>query len=412
MNTLFRRPGYPSQLWLLFWGNLAGSMGRSLVWPFLVIYIREQFDVALSTVTLLITLQSVMGFAATAVLGPLMDGFGRKRLMVAGLVGSGLAMLGMNFAASLLHWALLMPGYAVVNSAFRVGSYAMVADLVPPDERAEAYALLRMGNNVGIAVGPALGGFLVATAYALSYTIGAGVQFVLAVVAVTLLDETLTAGSPDDVTVASPQKSLGYAHLLRDRPFLGVWVLYVLVQIAATMVFVLLGVYIKENFGIPENRFGFIIGTNAIMVVLLQYAVTRAASRWPPLSVMAGGALFYGAGLGVFALSTSFGLFLAGMVVFTMGELLLVPTGTALAANLAPPNMRARYMGVFTLSFRLSAGIGPVIGGLLSDHIAPAASWYSGLIFCLMAAGGFLLLHRRPAFETVNQPAPVPDPGK
>jgi len=393
-----RLPRYPLQLWLLFWGTLLSSSGQSLVWPFLTINIREQLDVPLTTITLLFTAQSIAGFAATAVLGPLMDRLGRKRPMIAGLVASTGVLLLMSQASSLAVWAALLPAYAVVNAVFRIGSYAMVADLIEPERRADVYALLRMGDNVGIALGPAAGGFLVTVAYTLTYYLAAGMQAMLVLVVVLRLAETLPrrAAEPGEVIVAAPFGGLGgYGPLLRDQPFMTLWGLYILVQIATSTVFVLLGVYVKENYGIVENRFGFIIGVNAALVVLLQYPVTRRAARFPPLRPIALGALFYAAGLLGFGLSRGFAAFLASMVIMTLGELLLVPTATALVANLAPEAMRARYMGVFSLSFRVGAGIGPVIGGVLSDQIAPAATWYGGTVFCLVAAAGFALLARR-----------------
>ncbi|MBN1963340.1 MAG: MFS transporter, partial [Anaerolineae bacterium] len=82
----------------------------------------------------------------------------------------------------------------------------------------------------------------------------------------------------------------------------------------------------------------------------------------------------------------------------TLGELIVVPTATALAANLAPPDMRARYMGVFGLSYRVGSGVGPVAGGWLSDSVAPAATWYGAMICALTAAGGFLVMRRSKAF--------------
>ncbi|NDJ78863.1 MAG: MFS transporter [Chloroflexi bacterium] len=415
MNTLFRTAQrYPAQIWLLFWGTLTSSMGNGLVWPFLAIYIREQLDVSLTTVTLLITLQSVAGFAATAIIGPVMDQFGRKRAMVLGLISSGLTIFTMSTAIALWHWVLLLPLFAMTNAVFRIGSYAMVADLIAPEKRANVYALLRMGDNVGIAVGPALGGFLIAVAYRVSYYFAAAAQVALVPFTLILINETLalsraeTADEDEPASASTPRSGAGYARLLQDRAFLTVWLLYVLVQIAATMVFVLLGVYLKESFGIPENRFGFIIGTNAAMVVLLQYALTRAVGRFQPLPVMVAGALFYAAGMAAFGLSQAFAAFLLGMVIFTTGELLLVPTGTALAANLAPPDMRARYMGFFTLSFRLSGAVGPVIGGLLSDNIAPVATWYGGMAFCLVGAAGFWMLIGRDLFD-VREPETAQD---
>jgi len=144
------------------------------------------------------------------------------------------------------------------------------------------------------------------------------------------------------------------------------------------------------------------------MVVFFQYAVTRASSRRAPLNVIAAGGVFQAMGLGVFAMSRGFAAFLGGMVVFTVGELLLVPTATALAANIAPPQMRARYMGVFSLSFRVGSGIGPVVGGLLNDHIAPAATWYGAMVFCTIAVAGFRLLSRRTARPVAQPQAGAP----
>src|SRR5690606_16100954 len=204
-------------------------------------------------------------------------------------------------------------------------------------------------------------------------------------------------------TLATAPKA-GYRDLLRDRPFMTLWGMYILVQIATSMVFVLLGVYIKENFGIPENRYGLIIGTNAAMVVLFQYPITRWAARHPALRAIALGALFYAAGLLGFGISGVFAAFLVSMVVMTVGELLVVPTATAVVANMAPERMRARYMGVFTLSFRVGSGIGPVVGGMLSDRIAPAATWYGGMVFCLIAASGFAWMARQQRIRRAPTP--------
>lgn len=394
MPSRFKFAGrYSSQLWLLFWGTLAGSMGQSLIWPFLTIYIRERLGVPLTTVTLLFTLQSIAGFTATALLGPIMDHAGRKLPMIAGSVASGITLVLMSQAASLWHWAILMPLYGMVNTVFRVGCYAMVADTVEPQRRAEVYALLRTGDNTGFTIGPALGGFLISVAYLLSYLLAAATQFLLAIFVSIIIHETLIrrTAAGDDAT----SQSAGYGAMLHDRAFMSVWGLFILVSIASSLVFVLLGVYVKENYHVSEDHFGFIIGTNAILVVIFQYTVTQRTQRYPPLKVMSQGALVYAVGMVLFSISRSFEGFLFGMVIFTVGEMLIAPTGTALVANISPPDMRARYIGLYSLSFRVAAGIGPVLGGLLSDHLAPVATWYGGIGICLLAALGFFSLSKR-----------------
>jgi predicted MFS family arabinose efflux permease len=248
-------------------------------------------------------------------------------------------------------------------------------------------------------------------AYELTYFLAAGVQMVLVLFTSAMIAETLPREGDGPVfTTALPAGGggLGYGPLLRDRSFLMIWGLYILIQIANSMVFVLLGVYVKENYAISENRFGLIIGVNALMVVFFQYAVTRISSRHAPLHAITAGAVFQAVGLGLFAISRGFAAFLGGMVVFTVGELLLVPTATALVANIAPPHMRARYMGVFSLSFRVGSGIGPVVGGLLNDNIAPVATWYGAMVFCGIAVAGFGLLSRRTARPAVQRQAGSP----
>jgi MFS family permease len=131
------------------------------------------------------------------------------------------------------------------------------------------------------------------------------------------------------------------------------------------------------------------------MVVLFQYAVTQASKRYPPPGVLALGAVFYAVGVGSVAWGGGFAAFWLSMVILTIGELLLVPTASTLTAALAPAEMRGRYMGVYNLTWGISYGLGPVIGALLSDRIAPVATWYGGLAFGLAAAAGFLAMGKR-----------------
>jgi len=178
---------------------------------------------------------------------------------------------------------------------------------------------------------------------------------------------------------------------------------------AYSLMMVLLPVYVKENFGVPESSYGFILATNAAMVVLFQYGVTRLTQRYYHLPVLAVGSLFYALGVGSVALGAGFAGFLVSMIILTIGELIMIPTSTALTANLAPPDMRGRYMGVYGLTWGVAMGIGPVLGGTLNDQVAPVAIWYAGLVLGAVAAIGFLILARvMPRRSPI--PAAVPPP--
>jgi MFS family permease len=394
---------YPRQFWLLFWGVLLNSIGGSMVWPFLTIYARRELQVPLTTVTLLLTLNSAAGLAATSLAGPAVDRFGRRAAMVLSLSLTGLAMAALSRADTLPAWQLIMVALGGFGPVYRVGADAMVADLVPGDRRPGAYALMRMISNLGVAIGPAVGGFLVFVSYDLAFFGAAGASLAFALLILIFAHETL----PERGTLVSANRATGYGPVLRDRPFLLFCGVLSLAGMGYSMLMVLLPVYAKESFGMPESQYGFILATNAAMVVLFQYSVTKFTMRFPTLHVLAIGSLFYAVGVGSVALGSTFPAFLVSMIILTVGELIMAPTSTTLTAALAPPDMRGRYMGVYALTWGVSFGIGPVLGGILSDQIAPVAIWYSGLVTGLVAVLGFILLSRSARMARATQVLPV-----
>jgi MFS family permease len=198
----------------------------------------------------------------------------------------------------------------------------------------------------------------------------------------------------------------GYGQLVRDRRFLGFCSVSVLAAISYSLMMMLLPVYAKDNFGVPESQYGLILTTNAAMVVLFQFATTRITQRYHHLPVLAVGSLFYALGVGSVAWGWNFPSFLASMVILTIGEMIMIPTSTALTANLAPPDMRGRYMSVYSIAWGVAFGIGPVVGGILNDMVAPVAIWYGGCVMASAAALGFMLVAM--AIRSRNAAAAVP----
>ncbi|MBZ0304055.1 MAG: MFS transporter [Anaerolineae bacterium] len=386
-QTLHR---YPRQLWLLFAGFLINRASSSMIWPFLTIYMREQLRAPLSTISLLFTVQAVAGLTATMLIGPAMDRIGRKRIMIVSLLTTSAILIGMQAATSLPAWIVLIALYGMSTPIFTVGGNAMVADVVDDvHQRTEAYALIRMAQNLGIAIGPAVGGALIVVSYSLTYYLTAFVNVLLAGFIIVFLTETL---GPQLIESLRPPG--GYGPLLRDRAFMIFCAIFVLIQMIVALVFGLLSVYAKENFGIPENQYGLIVVINAVMVVLFQYRMTRFTQRFRHLTVMAAGSLLYALGVVSIALGSSFAAFAVSMVIITLGELMVFPTTLALVAHMAPAGMRARYMSIYSLTYTVAMGIAPVFGGFLNDWVAPAAIWYGGMLLGLAAALCFLLLMR------------------
>jgi MFS family permease len=393
---------FPPQFRLMFWGMLLSTTGASMTWPFLMIYVKARTQLPLTQVASLLTLNAAAGLLAAFIAGPIIDRVGRKWVMVISLAGNGLAYLQLSQAGSFTAFAVLLALSGCFAPLYRVGGDAMLADLIPPERRPDAYALLRLSNNLGVALGPTIGGLLTTLSYAVAF-IGAavgmtGYGLLLAFFArETLPGRAASQDPPDAARPLQPPKAEplgGYAKVLGDRAFLSFTTTFALVQVCAVLMWVLMPVYAKDSFAVPESRYGLIPTTNALMVVFLQVWVTQRARRFPALRVMTVGALFYALGVGSVAWSGGFWGFWLSMVVMTFGELLLMPTSSTYVAGLAPPDMRGRYMSLYGLTWGVASGIAPLAGGYLSDTLGPAAIWYAGLAAGLLAVAGFMWLAR------------------
>jgi MFS family permease len=375
----------------MFCGMFLSTVGASMIWPFLMLYVSEKLQVPLVVAGGLSTLNATMGVISSFIGGPITDKIGRKGVMIFSLIANGLAYGAMGQANSLAAFAVLMSITGTVNPLYRVGGDAMMADLVPPDRRPDAYALLRLSNNVGVAIGPAVGGVLATASYSIAFYCAAVGMIAYGLLLTLFARETL----PAEAVRSRADAWGGYDRVARDRNFMPFVGAMIMTQMCATLMWILMAVYAKENYGVPENQYGLIPTTNALMVVFFQVGVTQITKRFPPLKMLMVGAIFYAIGVGSVSLARGFGGFWISMVIMTMGELILMPTSSSFAANLAPPDMRGRYMSIYGLTWPAAAGIAPVMGGWLNDTFGPVTIWYGGAVAGTLATTWFILLHRR-----------------
>jgi MFS family permease len=384
---------YPPQFWLLFWGMLISTAGASMIWPFLMIYISERLALPMTAVASLMTLNAGAGLLASFVVGPITDRTGRRITMVIGLCATGILYLAMIPATTLIAFSVLMILRGIFNPLYRIGSDAMIADLIPEKNRPDAYALTRLSKNVGVALGPAVGGIVATASYAYAFWAAAIGLVIFGLLVAFRAEETLPKMDGEVQTQEIEIK--GYKLIFMDGLFLNFILAFTLAQIGSTIIWVLMGVYAKQNYGILENQYGFIPMTNALMVVSMQVGITKISKRYKPVLVMALGAFLYSVGVASVAVATDFLGFWISMVIITIGELVLVPTATTFVANIAPQDMRGRYMSIFSLSWGVAAGIGPVVGGFLNDYISPQAIWYGGGSIAFLGTLWFLYQNKQ-----------------
>jgi len=405
LKTLYNE--YPRQYWLMIVGIVLATAGGSMIWPFLIIYASGKLNMPLSTVAALISINAGTGIVASLVAGTLADKIGRKVVMNFSLTVNGIAYFLLMYAQTYPQFAGLMVLVGLSNPLYQVGADAMLADMIPSEKRTDAYAINRIANNAAFAMGPAIGGFLATRSYNLAFY-AAGIGFIsYSLLLFFQARETLVhTPKSENAPTGFSEIIQSYRRVMKDKGFMVFVIAISIGLIAPTMLWVLMPVYTKMNFGIPENVYGWIPTTNGLMCVFAQYPVIRITRRYRTLPVLAVGMLIYALGAGSVALMTSFWGFWLSMVILTIGELTLVPTASKYVADLAPADLRGRYMSLHWLGWGLARTLAPIIGGFINDNIAPQSIWIGGLLIGLTSTLGLFYLSRAPASAPAFQAEP------
>jgi MFS family permease len=326
--------------------------------------------------------------------GALADRMGRKTVIIFSLILSSLSALGMGFAPSIGIFIAVVVIVGTLSSIGHPAHEAVVADLLPAEKRAEGYGIIRVVFNLAVIIAPPIAGLLISHSYITLFLVDAVISLISAAIVLLALPETRPQSPAHAKPESMKQTFAGYGRVFKDTPFLA----FIGVTVMMTLVYMnmnsTLGVYLRDQHALPEIRYGWLLSINAIMVVALQFWVTRRLEKYRPLLMMAAGSLLYAIGFAMYGFVPTFALFIVAMVIITIGEMVVSPFQQSLVASFAPEHMRGRYMAVSGLSWSISFTVGPYFAGLMLDSGNPNMLW----VFCgfigILATLGFLVLNR------------------
>ena len=384
---------YPSRFWVLVGASFIDRVGGTILNPFFALYVTQRFGVGMTEAGVLFTLFSVSGFAGNMLGGALADRFGRKGMVLFGLVFSALSNVTMGFVGSLVTFYFLAVFVGLLSDVAGPAHGAMVADLLPEHQRAEGYGILRVVANVAWIIGPTIGGLLASRSYLSLFLLDACASLITAAIVLRFLPET----RPETRQVTQ-RETLGatfggYVRVVRDGAFLSFVLMAALMNLVYLQMYSTLSVYLRDVHGVPPQGYGFLTSANAVLVVLTQFWITRRIRRYPPMVMMAVGTLLYMVGFLSYGFVSVYLAFMAAMLVITVGEMIVVPISSALVARFAPADMRGRYIAIAGLSWSIPSAVGPLAAGIILDNFNPNLVWYAAGMLAAVAAAGFLVLN-------------------
>ncbi|HXZ99390.1 MAG TPA: MFS transporter [Candidatus Binatia bacterium] len=383
--------GLPRQFWVLWTGTLVNRTA-TFVRPFLVLYLTESRHVNLATAGAVLSVAGFGSLVSQPLGGWLADRHGRRWTLASGMAGTAASELILGYSPSLSVTFVAAAVFGLLVDLYRPAVQAMVADLVSPADRPRAYGLIFWAINLGFSIAMVLGGVLAQRGYIWLFWADAAACLIFGLMVLRAVPETRPAAEPGH----SPA-SIGTA--LRDRVMMalvGLSLVYATVYAQATSGLPLA----MARAGLSPTAYGLTVAANGVVIVVVQPLVVTWLARLDHSRVVALGQLLVGLGFGLTQLANSIPEYMATVVVWTLGEIATFTVVSALVADLAPVQLRARYQGLLGLAWGGGALVGPFAGAWVLQDAGSTWLWSGCAVLGMVMAVGQLGLgpavrHRR-----------------
>jgi predicted MFS family arabinose efflux permease len=351
--------------------SLVGSIAGSSAYPFMGIWAVKHLHAAQSRLAFAYLAGAVLSLGSGYVGGHLSDRVGRRPLILAGWGLQALTPLLLIGVGRHVTWGLaLLALLPVFGSLGNAADQAMVADLVAPERHEAAYAAVRVASNLGVAIGPPVGGLLLIGDDWNRLWVG---TLVLACAGFAIAFRFIPRGGA--FAPEGPPERGSFAVIVRDTPFL----LFMLSSVFATATYVatetLLPISVTTTHHLAPAAWGVLMILNPVSVTLFQLRLTRWTAFIPP-SVKLGLAMpMMGVPFLLLNVTNAIPVIALVILVFVTGEMLWVPTSQAVVAALAPADIRGAYMGAFGGSWAVGWAATPFLGLQVRAAYGDATMW-------------------------------------
>jgi predicted MFS family arabinose efflux permease len=358
--------------------SLVGSIAGSSAYPFMGIWAIKHLGAPQSRLAFTYLIGAVLAGFMGYLGGHWSDRIGRRPLILAGwgfeaLVPLLLIGVGRHVLAGLALLALL----PVFGSLGGAADQAMVADLVAPERQEEAYASVRVASNLGVTIGPPLGGLLLIGGHWNHLWLG---TLVLSAAGFAIALRYIPRGGA--YAPKGPPQRGSFGVIIRDSPFL----LFMVASMFATMTYIatetLLPISLTTTHHLAPAAWGALMILNPLAVTVFQLRLTRWVA---PIraSLKLGIAMpLMGVPFLLLNVNGSIPVIAVVIVLFVIGEMLWVPTSQAVVAALAPADIRGAYMGVYGGSWSVGWALTPFLGLEVRSAYGDATMW-----MCVAAVG-------------------------
>lgn len=372
------------------------QLAYAIVYPFIPIYLYQERGLPYTLVSLIFPLLGVAVILAPVPCGWLTDRYGHDKMMYAGQLLRGVIFFVLAFfvyiKAPFWVFAAALMFNTAVGCAFQVGSDAYLVSIAAPEERPSYYGKIRIGYNLGWAIGPMLGAFFAQTPFWVFFILTG----ILCVIGTFYTQATCCRKQDDPAKNTSIKKEKSpvateepvWKTIFGKPRFILLMLGTLLLMMLASQLYSTMSVFSTQSVGISNKQLGSIYSLNGFMVLVLQLPVTALLTRMRvPLTIqLLLGTLLYT--LGYFQLGFAAGAWFiaAAVIIVTLGEIVIQPALYTAVSTEANCGNAGRLLSVNSLMRGIGYSVGPWIGAQLFDKVPPLLLW--GILSAFAVASG------------------------
>ncbi|HTD07037.1 MFS transporter [Undibacterium sp.] len=377
----------PSSARRLLLSSFVLMLGRSTATPFLAIYLTRRMGLDQQQVGVILCAAMVLATLFGLYAGYLADRFNKRRLMALAVAAIALLSLAVTWFSSAAAVVLVLACTDAAMALRSIALKALLAELLPVEQRSRAFSVNYTLINLGFAVGPMLGSLMLGFGEAWPFYVSA-VFVMLSSRAAPRRQPSAAARPEKEAAAGSAQPSFKTTLLLlkTDRQLL----LFTVGSLLSAFVYGRFVIYLSQYLMVSQGQaqasalIPYLITTNGVGVVALQYPIGKFIRADNMLRWIGIGSLMFVIGLLGFMVAATLPVWIFSMLLFTLGEVIVIPAEYLFIDSIAPASQKGSYYGVQNLA-TLGDAFSPLVCGVLLMHAAPSAM-FAALIAA--AAGG------------------------
>lgn len=375
--------GLDPRTWRLTFGVFVQRAG-TMVLPFLTIYLAKEAKMTEAQVASVVLFHGLGALLGSLLATQTVARFSMRANMLGSLITTGVSLLALYFSGTYLWISVFAAAIMLCEAPFRPALMTQVSRIEPPENQTQAVALVRVGVNAGMMLGPAIGGILAMIDYAYLFYLDAA-TCILAACWLSLCIKPETSSTAQQEQPSALKDS---ARVLRDPVFLLLWLAQLCQFLIIFQLISTLPLFLSQERGFDEAQIGRYFLINGLIILAVEMWLVRAIRRMNPALVFGFGACVMALGIAVVDLAHAPWIIYLSVVAWTCGEMVSMPIINSIVITRSKKDSAA-YLSWFSTATNVAMLVAGPSGLWIAHKYGYTALWsvVASLGICCLVLG-------------------------